>query len=101
MRVYKHSGNVQQQDFSKYIFGKAKTQPSATHVASSISTASRTRRIGKARLRPPSARRKVHSHLMPSNGMLAVKRQLRRNTVISVSPRLAHAKYGISVTSVG
>jgi hypothetical protein len=38
---------------------------------------------------------------MPSNGMLAVKRQLRRNTVISVSPRLAHAKYGISVTSVG
>lgn len=39
--------------------------------------------------------------IMPSNGMLAVKRQLRRNTVISVSPRLAHAKYGISVTSVG
>ena len=43
-------------------FGKAKTQPSATHVASSISTASRTRWIRKARLRPPSARRKVHSH---------------------------------------
>ena len=45
----------------------------------------------------------VLAPLWRPRGLVAshVKRQLRRNTVISVSPRLAHAKYGISVTSVG
>ena len=100
MRVYKHSGNVQQQDFSKCIFRQSKNAAignscSVFHFDCFAYT------LDQESSATAAFCSKVHSHLMPSNGMLAVKRQLRRNTVISVSPRLAHAKYGISVASVG